>query len=108
MPGLIVPAVKLQHRLRSPATQAGHRGVMPRGAHDSHGLSTTRWPDLEPLGLGPELDHVGHDLVPQHLGERAQAAHGAVAVALEVEEDLLGVGAADAGEAGPDHQPVGA
>ncbi len=53
MPGLIVPSVKLQHRLRSPASQAGQAGTIPRGAHDSHGLSTTRWPTSTPPASGP-------------------------------------------------------
>ena len=26
---------------------------MPRGPHDSHGLSTTRWPTSSPRAFGP-------------------------------------------------------
>ncbi|HET6953805.1 MAG TPA: hypothetical protein VFI47_25805 [Acidimicrobiales bacterium] len=52
-PVLIGPVVKLQHRLRSPASQAGQTGDTPRGAHDSQGLRTTRWPTSKPLASGP-------------------------------------------------------
>ena len=89
--------------------QAGHTGVMPREArtYDSHGLSTTRWPTSN-CGLRARLDHVSDDLVPTAPGERLQAAQRAVTVTLESPEHLLCVGAADTGEPGPDHQPVGA
>ena len=53
MPGLMVPEVKLQHRLLSPASHAGQIGVMPLGTHDSHGSSTTRWPTSTPVASGP-------------------------------------------------------
>ena len=62
--------------------------------------------DLEPGGLGAERHDLGHHLVAEHLRERAQAAHRAVAVAVEVEQDLLGVRAADAGEPRAHDQPV--
>ena len=62
-PGLMSPVVKLQHRLRSPAAQAGHSGSMPRGAQDSHGLSTTRCPISNPDRLGAERGDLGHHLV---------------------------------------------
>ena len=82
---------------------------MPRGRHDSHGLRTTRWPTSKPVGLRTQLDHLGHHLVAHHLGERAEAAHGVVAVAVaEVEQDLLRVRPADPGEQRSGHQPVGA
>jgi len=42
------PVVKLQHRLRSPATHAGQIGSTPRVTHVSHGLRTTRWPTSTP------------------------------------------------------------
>ncbi len=53
MPGLMSPDRKLQHRLRSPASHAGQIGSMPRGRHDSHGFSTTRWPTSKPSASGP-------------------------------------------------------
>ena len=45
--------VKFQHRLKSPASQAGQIGSIPRGRHDSHGFSTTRWPTSKPEASGP-------------------------------------------------------
>src|SRR3954463_9174592 len=53
MPGLMSPVVKLQHRLRSPASHAEQTGDMPRGAHDNHGFSTTRCPTSKPDADGP-------------------------------------------------------
>jgi hypothetical protein len=44
MPGARGPSVKCQQRLRSPAAHDPHSGVIPRGRHESHGLSTTRCP----------------------------------------------------------------
>jgi hypothetical protein len=65
-------------------------------------------PHREALRFGAELDDVGHDLVAHHLREGTEAAHGVVAVALtEVEQDLLGIRTADAGEAGAGDDPVG-
>ena len=64
-------------------------------------------PDVEALGLRSQLGDLGHHLVPHDLRERAEAAHGVVAVAVtEVEEDLLRVGAADAGEPRAGDEPV--
>ena len=42
IPGVSEPSWKCQHRLKSPASHAGHDGSMPRTSHESHGLSTTR------------------------------------------------------------------
>ena len=53
IPGAIGPTPKDQHWLRSPAAQAGHSSVTPRGAHVSHGLSTTRSPTSSPTASGP-------------------------------------------------------
>ena len=57
--------------------------------------------DLEAFGLGPERDDVGDDLVPEHLRQREEPLHRVVGRAhlAPVHEHLLGVGAADAGEA---------
>ena len=87
---------------RAQRADAARRARQPRVEHDALA-------HLEAVGLRAELGDLGHHLVAHHLGERAQPAHGAVAVALtEVEEDLLGVRAADAGEEGAGDQPVGA
>ena len=100
--------MKLQHRLRSPAWQGGHIGEMPRGAQVSQGLSTTRWPDVEPRGVGPERHHLGHHLVPGHVGEGGEGRHRVVDVArVEVAEHELGVGAADPREDGSGDHPIG-
>src|SRR5581483_11948555 len=56
MPGASRPSPKFQHKLRSPASHAGHTGEMPRGAHDSHGLSTTRWPTCRRVTSVPTAD----------------------------------------------------
>ena len=78
------------------------RAGQPRVEHDALA-------DVEALGLGPELGDLGDHLVAHHLRERAQPAHRVVAVAVaEVEEDLLRVRAADAGEERAGHEPVGA
>ena len=53
MPGASRPLAKFQQRLRSPATHEGHHGSIPRGPHDSHGLSTTRSPTSRPSASGP-------------------------------------------------------
>ncbi len=72
----------------------------PRVEHDP-------LPDLQALRLGTEGDDIGHDLVAHHLGERAQPAHGVVALGFtEVQQRLLGVRAADADQAGPGHHPI--
>ncbi len=67
--------VKFQHRLRSPISQAGHNGLMPRGAHESQGLSTTRSPTARPVAYRAQLHHVGHHLVAEHLRERREVDH---------------------------------
>ena len=85
---------------RAERGDAARRARQPRVEHDALA-------DVEALGLGAELGHLGHHLVAHHLRERAQSAHGAVAVAVEVEEDLLRVGAADAGEQRAGDEPVG-
>jgi len=54
---------------------------MPRGPHDSHGLSTTRCPTSIPRAFGPTGDHVGHHLVAHDLGEGTECGHGIVGVA---------------------------
>ena len=77
------------------------RARQPRVEH--HALA-----DVEALGLGAELGDLGDHLVAHHLRERAEPAHGVVLVAVtEVQEDLLRVGAADAGEQRPGDEPVG-
>ena len=73
--------------------------------------------DLEALGLGPERDDVGDHLVAHHVRERHEVLHRVVGEPLPgpvrvgearvVEEDLLRLGAADAGEARLGDHPVG-
>ena len=64
--------------------------------------------DVEPAGLWPEGDDLGHDLVPGHVGQRGEGGHGVVDVArVEVAQHELGVGAADAREDRLGHDPVG-
>ena len=106
-PGPMSPLVKDQHRLRSPAWQGGHRGVMPRGAQLSHGLSTTRWPTSTSAGLGSEGDHLGHHLVSGHVGKGGEGGHRVVDVPIvELAEDQLGVRPTHTGEDRPGHDPV--
>ncbi len=116
MPGARSPFANDQHWLRSPAAHAGQIGVdaarlarEPRVQHDAV-------PDLEPFGLRPERDHVGHHLVAHHVRERHEVLHRVVLVvaraavlrreARVVEEDLLRLRAADAGEPRLRHHPV--
>ena len=85
---------------RADRRDAAGRARQPRVEHDPVA-------DVEPRGLRPGIVHHADHLVAEHLGERAEPAHGAVAVALEVQQHLLRVGAADAGEQRPHDVPVG-
>ncbi len=75
-PGPRSPLVKLQHRLRSPATQGGHGGSMPRGPQVSHGLSTTRWPTSRPRASGPRATTSATTSWPGTWGSEEKAAIG--------------------------------
>ena len=81
---------------------AARRAREPRVEH--HAVA-----DLEALGFGTERDDVGDDLVPEHLRQREERLHRVVGRLhlAPVHEHLLGVGAADAGEAGLGDDPVG-
>ena len=86
---------------RAERGDAAWRAGQPRVEHDT-------LPDIEPAGLGPERDDLGHDLVPGYVGERGEGGHRVVDVAgVEVAQHELGVGAADAREDRPGHHPVG-
>ena len=81
---------------------------MPRGAAREPALQQDALADREVVDRRADLDDVGDDLVAEHLRERDERGHrevGRVAVA-HVHEHLLGVGAADAGEPGAQHDPV--
>ena len=73
MPGESRPSRKLQHRLRSPAAQAGQGGSMPRGAQDSQGLRTTRWPGSRPRARGPTSATVPTTSCPSTWGKEMKA-----------------------------------
>ena len=75
MPGARPPSWKCQHRLKSPASQAGHTGSMPRTSHDSHGLSTTRWPGSTPAS-GPASSTVATTSWPSTCGNEMNAVIG--------------------------------
>jgi len=89
---------------------------LARGTERSHTTGSARQPrvehdalaDLEALGLGSERHHVGDDLMAEDLRERREVDHRVVGVHLApVHEHLFRVGAADAGEPGRGHHPVG-
>ena len=62
---------------------------------------------LETAGLRPHLHHVGDHLVAHDLRERAEGGHRVVGVALaEVQQDLLGVRAADTGQPRSGDDPI--
>ena len=62
---------------------------------------------LETAGLRPRLHHVSDHLVTHDLRERAEGGHRVVGVALaEVQQDLLGVRAADTGQPGSSDDPI--
>jgi hypothetical protein len=64
-------------------------------------------PDLESARRRTQRHHVGDDFVTHHLGKRAERRHRVVGVALaEVEQDLLGVRAADPGQSWPSNHPI--
>ena len=64
-------------------------------------------PDLQSAGGRTQCHHVGHDFVSHHLGERAERCHRVVGVTLaEVEQDLLGVRAADPCQPRPGDHPI--
>ena len=75
-PGPRSPLVKLQHRLRSPAWQGGHSGVMPRGAQVNQGLRTTRWPTSSPRASGPRATTSATTSCPGTWGSEEKAAMG--------------------------------
>ena len=80
---------------------------MPRGPHESHGLSTTRCPTSSVVTAGPTSTTSATTSCPNTVGKREVPVQRAVAeVVAEVHEDHLGVGAADAGQAGLGHRPV--
>jgi hypothetical protein len=72
----------------------------PRVEHDA-------LPDLKSARRRPQRHHVGDNFVTHHLRKRAERRHRVVGVALaEVEQDLLGVRTADAGQPGPGDHPI--
>ena len=75
-PGLMSPLVNDQHRLTSPTWQGGHRGVMPRGAQLSHGLSSTRCPTSTPSASGPRATTSATTSWPGTWGSEEKAAIG--------------------------------
>ena len=80
---------------------AARTAGQPRVQHDA-------LTDVEAAGLGSEGDDLGHHLVSGHVGERGKGGHRVIDVAcVEVAQDELGVGAADAREDRPRHHPVG-
>jgi hypothetical protein len=76
MPRASRPSKKLQHKLQSPASHEGHSGVMPRGAHDSQGLSTTRCPGSKPSTSGPSASIVAITSWPNTWGKEMNAVIG--------------------------------
>jgi len=64
-------------------------------------------PDLESTRRWTQRHHVGDDLVTHHLGKRAERRQRVVGVALaEVEQDLLGVRPANAGQTRTGDHPI--
>ena len=91
------------HRARRPGTPA----TMPRARHPMLRVQhAPAGPARGPSTAGPSVVDGAHHLVAEHLGERDERRHHVVAGVLEVHEDLLGVGPADAGDAVPEDQPV--
>ena len=76
IPGAMGGSRKLQHRLRSPAAQAGHTGDTPRGSHESHGLSTTRSPTSKPSASGPSATTSATTSCPSTCGNDVKSTIG--------------------------------
>ncbi len=107
-PGLMSPLVNDQHMLRSPAWHGGHRGVIPRGAQLSQGLSTTRWPTSTPRASGPRATTSATTSWPGTWGSEEKAAIGlSMSPSWKSPEHQLGVGAAHPGEDRAGDHPVG-
>src|ERR1700692_5036596 len=63
--------------------------------------------DFQPTCRRAQRNNVGHHLMAHHLREGTESGHRVVGVTLaEVEQDLLGVGPADARKAGPGDHPI--
>ena len=86
---------------RAGRVDAPRSAGQPRVEHDTLA-------HVEAPRLGPERNHLGHHLVPGHVGKRGEGSHRVVDIAgVEVTEHQLGVGAADARKDGFGDDPVG-
>ena len=109
MPGRDRPDAEVPAQAEIAGLARGHIGSTPRGPHDSHGLSTTRSPTSRPSASGPSATTSATTSWPSTWGSEKNAPHGVVGLSplAPVDEDLLGVGPADAREPGLGDDPVG-
>ena len=88
MPGASGPSVKCQQSDRSPTSQAGHTGEIPRGAHDSQGLSTTRSPTERPSASAPTSTTSATTSCPSTCGNEVKSIIGLLVSTLPLPQSM--------------------